>query len=71
MKKIRKLEKRFEKLPKTIQTLFFIYAVLTAIIFGVVFGVIVNGQNLKEMKNLQTEKIRLEQKSVRNILDKN
>lgn len=71
MKKIKHFEKRFEKLPKTLQFLFFIYAVLTAIILGIVFGVIVNGQNLKEMKNLQAEKTRLEQKSVRNILDKN
>lgn len=64
------IEKRVEKLPKTLQAIFFLYAVLVSIIFGIMFGIIVNSQNLNDIKNLQTEKNRLEQKSIRSIIDK-
>lgn len=64
------IEKRVEKLPKTLQAIFFLYAVLVSIIFGIMFGIIVNSQNLNDIKNLQTEKNRHEQKSIRSIIDK-
>lgn len=64
------IEKRVEKLPKILQATFFIYAILVSIIFGIMFGIMINSQNLNDIKNIQNEKNRLEQKSIRSIIDK-
>lgn len=69
-KKIQEFEKKFENLPKSLQLLILLYLTVITIFIGIVIGIAINKQSIKELNTTQSEKIRFEQNTINNILKK-
>jgi len=67
-KDIHRLEQKFEKLHISLQILIMLYVAVSTVLFGIILGVIIYGSSLRDMKNINLERVRTEQNSINNLL---
>lgn len=68
LKEIHELEQRFEKLHISLQILIMLYVAVSTVVFGIILGTMMYGSSIRDLKNINAEKIRTEQNSINNLL---
>lgn len=68
LKEIHDLEQRFEKLHISLQILIMLYVAVSTVVFGIILGTMIYGSSIRDLKNINAEKIRTEQNSINNLL---
>lgn len=70
MKKIKVIERKFEKMPHSLQCLILVYVSIITITSGVVLGIIVNFPRIRELNRLESERVKTDSASINELLNR-